>query len=248
VGLATVATPAPLQLTVAAGLPEMMTEALHATENDTISVRNLDYGSFFQLTKGKDTIALGPGLSTHPETQQFVRAVVAETSLPLILDADGLNAYAGKGNELREHRTTHLAITPHPGEMARLLGCTTREIQAQRLAVARRYAAEWNVYVVLKGQATILASPDGRAYVNTTGNPGMATGGTGDVLTGMLAGVTAQFGVQDWARILGLGVYLHGLAGDFAASEQGEASMIAGDILSMLPRAFRSLTSQLHHA
>lgn len=240
-GLVTVATPAPLQLTVAAGMPEMMTEALLPTETDSISIRNLDYGKFYELIKGMNALAIGPGLSQHTETQQFVRRVLAESSLPIILDADGLNAFAGRAFELSQRKTDWLAVTPHPGEMARLLGCTASNVQSSRLDFTLSAAADWHAFVILKGYRTIIASPDGRAFINPTGNPGMATGGTGDVLTGILAGLTAWFGVEDWARVLSLGVYLHGLAGDLAAAEKGDASMIAGDLLAALPQAFKSL-------
>jgi NAD(P)H-hydrate epimerase len=247
VGLVTVATPEHLLPTVAGHLPEMMTEPLIGTEAETISVRNLDYGRFLEITRGKNVLGMGPGLSTHPETRQFVHAVVADCPLPLILDADGLNAFAGKANELRARKAPALAITPHPGEMARLLGCETQEVQAHRLEIALDSAAKWNAFVVLKGYRTIIATPDGRAFINSTGNPGMASGGTGDVLTGMLAGLTAQFGTDDWGRILSLGVYLHGLAGDLAAEGVGEASLIATDLVAAIPRAMSALLASASH-
>jgi NAD(P)H-hydrate epimerase len=225
----------------------MMTEPLIGTEAETISVRNLDYGRFLEITRGKNVLGMGPGLSTHPETRQFVHAVVADCPLPLILDADGLNAFAGKANELRARKAPALAITPHPGEMARLLGCETQEVQAHRLEIALDSAAKWNAFVVLKGYRTIIATPDGRAFINSTGNPGMASGGTGDVLTGMLAGLTAQFGTDDWGRILSLGVYLHGLAGDLAAEGVGEASLIATDLVAAIPRAMSALLASASH-
>jgi len=242
-GLATVATPESQLAVVASHMPEMMTEPLLGTEVESISVRNLDYGRFYELTRGKNVLAMGPGLSTHPETQQFVRRVLAECELPVILDADGLNAFAGRGAELREHKSA-LAVTPHPGEMARLMGCTAKEVQARRLDVALAAAAEWNAFVVLKGYRTIIAAPDGRAFINSTGNPGMATGGIGDVLTGMLAGMTAQYGVATWERVLAFGVYLHGLAGDLAAQQVGEPALIASDLVAAIPQACHSLLSK----
>jgi len=129
--------------------------------------------------------------------------------------------------------------------MARLLDCPGADVLADRLAVAQRAASEWNSWVILKGYRTILAAPDGRAFVNSTGNPGMATGGTGDVLTGLLAGLTAQFGVAHWEAVLGLGVYLHGLAGDLAAAEVGEASLVATDLVGAIPLAFAELLTEL---
>jgi NAD(P)H-hydrate epimerase len=192
-------------------------------------------------------VALGPGLGTHPETQQFVRAVLRDSPIPIILDADGLNAFAGRAEDLCD-RKAPLAVTPHPGEMARLLGCTTAQVQADRLNIALQAAAKWNALVVLKGYRTIIATPDGRAFINTSGNPGMATGGTGDVLTGMLAGLTAQFPFAFWELALGLGVYLHGLAGDLAAEQFGEASLIATDLVAAIPRAWMHLRVSLKHA
>ena len=132
--------------------------------------------------------------------------------------------------------------------MARLLGITTKEVQARRLDVALETAARCNALVVLKGFHTVLATPSGDAYFNTTGNPGMATGGTGDVLTGILAGLTAQFGIDDWARVLGLGIYLHGLAGDIAASRVGEAPLIASDLIEAIPEAYARILAEWRHA
>lgn len=236
-GLVTVATPQDVLPIVAAGMPEMMTAPLAATEAGTPSLRNLDYGKFAELLRGKSVLAIGPGLSMQQETQQFIRQVVGQVELPIILDADGLNAYAGLADTLNERKSAALVLTPHPGEMARLLGTTVKEVQARRLDVALEAAGRWRAHVILKGYHTILATPSGHAYINTTGNPGMATGGTGDALTGILAGLTAQFGVEDWARVLSLGVYLHGLAGDIAASRVGEAPLIASDLIDALPEA-----------
>lgn len=244
-GLVTVATPDDVLPVVASGLPEIMTAPMLFTETGSISLRNLDYGRFAQLVEGKDVLAMGPGLSTHQETQQFVRTVVRDCPLPMVLDADGLNAFAGRANELKERKAAALAVTPHPGEMARLVGCTTTEVQSDRLGVALEAASRWQAYVVLKGYRTIIATPDGRAFVNSTGNPGMATGGTGDVLTGMLAGLTAQFGVTCWEKTLGFGVYLHGLAGDLAVTKVGQASLIASDLVEVIPQAFGQVRSEL---
>jgi hydroxyethylthiazole kinase-like uncharacterized protein yjeF len=246
-GLVTVATPADVLPVVAAGMPEMMTEPLLSTEEGTASLRNLD-DRFGQATRDKSVLAIGPGLSTHQETQQFVRALLEKLSLPVILDADGLNAFAGRADELRKRKPTLLAVTPHPGEMARLLGITSRDVQARRLEIALQAAGRWQAFVILKGFHTILATPDGRAYVNTTGNAGMATGGTGDVLTGMLAGLTAEFGTENWERVLGLGVYLHGLAGDVAAERVGQTPLVASDLIEALPEAYARLLAQWHDA
>ena len=243
-GLVTVTTPDSVVSTVAGPIPEVMTEPLAATEEGTISLRALEYGRFSKLLKRKNVVALGPGLSTHDETQQFVRTVVIECPVPVILDADGLNAFAGRASDLKRRKTPRLALTPHPGEMARLLGCTAKDVQSRRLDVARQAAADWKAVVVLKGRQTVVAAPDGRAWVNSTGNPGMAAGGTGDALTGMLAGLTAQFGVDVWERALGFGVYLHGLAGDLAAAEVGEAPLMASDLIRAIPWALARVISE----
>ncbi len=243
-GLVTVATPADVLPEVAAGMPEMMTMPLLATKDGTASKRNLDYDRFHEVTLDKSVLAMGPGLSTNHETQQFIRGVLQRLSLPVILDADGLNAFAGCADELRTRKPALLAVTPHPGEMARLLKMTSPEVQAQRLEVALEAAGRWQAFVILKGFHTILATPDGRAYINTTGNAGMATGGTGDVLTGMLAGLTAEFGTENWERVLGLGVYLHGLAGDLAAERVGQAPLVASDVIEALPEAYARLLAE----
>jgi NAD(P)H-hydrate epimerase len=243
-GLVTVATPEPVLPIIAAHTPEIMTEPLAATRAGTISERSLEGNFLATLLKGKRAVGMGPGLSTQEETQAFVRAVVQKrASVPIILDADGLNAFAGRAAELRDSRGL-LAVTPHPGEMARLLGCTTADVQARRVELSLKAAADWNAIVILKGYQTVIAAPDGSAYINSTGNPGMATGGTGDVLTGMLAGLTAQYGTDHWQQTLAFGVYLHGLAGDIAYAEMGEAPLMASDLICAIPRAFRQFYSE----
>ncbi len=245
-GLVTVATPGTVLPIVAAGMPEMMTTPLLENDDGTVSIRNLDDDRFTHVARDKSVLAIGPGLSTNHETQQFIRTVLQKVSLPVILDADGLNAFVGRANELRTRKPELLALTPHPGEMGRLLGATARDVQAKRLEVALDAAEKWKAFVILKGFHTILATPEGQAYVNTTGNPGMATGGTGDVLTGMLAGLTAEFGTKNWEQVLGLGVYLHGLAGDIAAERVGEAPLIASDLIEALPEAYSRLLAEWH--
>jgi ADP-dependent NAD(P)H-hydrate dehydratase / NAD(P)H-hydrate epimerase len=242
-GLVTVATPEPVLPIVAAHTPEVMTEPLPATDTGSISLRSFEYQRFEKLLKGKRALAIGPGLSTHNETQQFIRTVVGARSVPIILDADGLNAFAGNARELNTAAGA-LAVTPHPGEMARLLGCGIPDVQAQRLLVAQKAASDWNAFVILKGHQTIIAAPDGQTFVNSTGNPGMGTGGTGDVLTGILAGATAQFGTAEWARVLAFGVYLHGLAGDIAYAENAEAPLLASDLIHAIPRAYQQFYSE----
>lgn len=241
-GLVTVATPEPVLPIIAAHTPEVMTEPLAATTQGTVSERSLDGKLFASLLAGKRALAVGPGLGQNAETQQFIRTVVAaHREVPIVLDADGLNAFSGRAAELKSANGL-LAITPHPGEMSRLVGCSTDEIQSRRVEIARESAANWNACVVLKGHQTIVASPTGEAYVNSTGNPGMGTGGTGDVLTGILAGLVAQFGrglnYAGYAPLMAFGVYLHGLAGDIAYAEHGEAPLMASDLIHALPRAY----------
>src|SRR5271168_2478851 len=243
-GLVTVATPESCVPIVASFHPELMTEPLPETDAQTISLRSFDYGRFDALLADKTVLALGPGISTHPETQEFVQAVVRDCSLPIILDADGLNAFSRRMQHLRSRRWPNLAVTPHPGELARMLGRSTPEVQSRRLESALESAVTSGAMVILKGSRTILAAPDGRSWFNGTGNPGMATGGTGDTLTGILAGLTAQFGTEDWPRVLSLGVYLHGLAGDRAAEEQGQQGMIATDLIRHIGPVFRRLKQE----
>jgi NAD(P)H-hydrate epimerase len=247
-GLATIAAPLDILGVITSGMPELMTAPLSSTEAGTIGLSNLDYGRFDAIARGKTVLAIGPGLSTHPETQQFIRTVVMRTALPTVLDADGLNAFSAKPHQLSSRISEFLAITPHPGEMGRLTGMSSAEVQMRRLQTAVESAARWKCHVVLKGFHTILATPDGRAFVNTTGNPGMAKGGSGDVLTGMLAGLTAAFRTAHWERVLGLGVYLHGCAADIAAQDTGEAPLLASEIVNAIPAALRQLLADQDHA
>jgi ADP-dependent NAD(P)H-hydrate dehydratase / NAD(P)H-hydrate epimerase len=242
-GLVTAAIPEPVLPMVASATPEIMTVPLPATEIGSVSMRGLENQLFAATLKGKRALGIGPGLSTHPETQKFVREVVGNRTVPIILDADGLNAFAGIARELNNSRG-EIAITPHPGEMARLIGSTVHEVQIHRTHLALRTAADWNAHVILKGQQTIIASPDGAAFVNSTGNPGMATGGTGDVLTGMLSGLTAQYGAGDWLRLLAFGAYLHGLAADIAYADFSEAPLMASDLIRAIPRAYRQFYAE----
>jgi ADP-dependent NAD(P)H-hydrate dehydratase / NAD(P)H-hydrate epimerase len=234
-GLASVATPLSVLATVASFHPELMTEALAETEDGTISTRALG-SSLDALLEQKTVIAIGPGISRNSETAEFVRAVVARAGKSVVVDADGLNAFEGNADKLNGHGRT-LVITPHPGEMARLTGLKIPEIQANRLEVARKFAREHELIVVLKGHRTLIAAPDGTVWVNTTGNPGMATGGTGDILTGIVTGLLAQYPKQA-LEATALAVYLHGLAGDLACASLGENSLVATDLLHFLPQAF----------
>ena len=246
-GLVTIATPEPVQPIVAAGEPEYMTEPLKATKSGALSVRSLLDGTFGELEDGKSVLAIGPGLGTHRQTQEFVRTIVTQTELPVVLDADGLNAFAGEADILRKRKTKFLAITPHPGEMARLLGTSNSAVQENRVAAAIDSAKRWSAHVILKGFHTLIASPEGKLFVNTTGNPGLAKGGSGDVLTGMLAALTAQFGTADWGRVLALGVYLHGIAADLLAAEgvDGISGMLATEVADAIPGARECLLREI---
>jgi hydroxyethylthiazole kinase-like uncharacterized protein yjeF len=235
-GLATVGTPKSVLPTVAGFHPELMTEPLEETESGTISKRTLAYGHLDSLIKGKTVLAIGPGISRQAETSDVVRTVVKKYSTPIVLDADGLNAFEGRADELKGEGRT-LVLTPHPGEMARLAGVSTSEVQKDRLNVARDFSRQHKLILVLKGNRTLIAGPDGAVWVNTTGNPGMATGGTGDILTGVTAGLIAQNPERVLEAIIAA-VYLHGLAGDVARERMGEHSMTATDLLSALPEAF----------
>ena len=236
-GLVTVALPRSLQARLVQGAMEAMTEGLEETTEGTIAASALP--RILGLLRGKDAIAIGPGLTTHPETKRLVRALVARVRLPMVLDADGLNAFAGDA-ALLSGRRRPLLLTPHPGEMGRLLGRSAAEVQADRVGLARGLARRRRCHVVLKGHRTLVASPDGRVGVNSTGNPGLAKGGSGDVLTGFLGGLLAQgLAPESAARAA---VHLHGLAADLASARVGETPLLARDVLSEFPRALRRLS------
>jgi NAD(P)H-hydrate epimerase len=189
---------------------------------------------------GKDAAAVGPGLSVCSGTADLVRGIVENAEIPLVLDADALNIISQDVTVLGKLKVSAV-LTPHPGEMARLMGVSVNEVQSSRLDAALEFAVKWKVVTVLKGSRSIIALPDGTLYVNPTGNSGMATGGTGDVLTGIIAGLLGQ-GLRP-ADAAVAGVYLHGLAGDIAASDKGEHGMIAGDVAEALPQALKRLLS-----
>lgn len=239
-GLSTVATAKSALATVAGFHPELMTYPLPESSEGTISAEA--YAAAQDLLRDRmSVIAIGPGISRNTETATFVRGIVehatVQPSVPLVLDADGLNAFAGAEAGQLNGRGRTIVITPHPGEMARLTGLTIAEIQSKRLEVARQFAREHELVVVLKGHRTLIAAPDGTVWANSTGNPGMATGGTGDVLTGVVAGLIAQHPKQALLATA-LAVYLHGLAGDLARDAVGESSVVATDLVRYLPGAF----------
>jgi NAD(P)H-hydrate epimerase len=235
-GLVTIATPAACLPIVASSSPELMTEPLAGCADGTLAAAAIER----VLEMAHDVVACGPGLGRSPEVASFVRSLIARATVPLVLDADALNAVADDVSGLSAKVERTIVITPHPGEMARLSRRTTGEVQANRLEIAAEFATSHHVYVVLKGHRTVIATPDGRVYINPTGNPGMATGGTGDILTGVIAAWLAQ--LLDAEAACRLGVFLHGAAGDLAETRHGQVAMIATDVLGALGQALARLT------
>ena len=236
-GLVTIATAASCQDVVAVMAPEYMTVGLRETE------AGLDPEGVDQLLElARDVVAIGPGLGQAPGTQSFIRALVDRATMPLVVDADGLNTFSGDPDRLMGREGRDVIITPHPGEMARLVGMSTDEVQASRLEIARNFAVSHHLYVVLKGHRTLVTTPEGKVFINPTGNPGMSTGGTGDVLTGMIAAWLAQ--LLDAEAACKLAVYLHGMAGDLAEADEGEVSMTAGDVAGHIGDAILELTAR----
>jgi len=240
-GLVTVATAESVLPVIASSMPELMTEPLSETSDGSIKEQNIS-----ALLEGKTVLAIGPGLTTNGETAAFVRGLVTKTDIPIVVDADGLNAFVGYVDEIRGEGKG-IILTPHPGEMGRLIGRDAAFVDENRVDVARAFAVDRKVYVVLKGFRTVVATPDGSIYINSTGNPGMATAGTGDILTGMIAGIVGQESLGTFVERLCLAVYLHGLAGDLAAEELGEESLVATDILRFLPKAWKELRMRIEN-
>lgn len=244
-GLVTAAIPDVVLPIVASSQAELMTEPLASTKLGTIAAGNPNKNRLRALLQGKTLLAIGPGIGTHKDTQKFVTSLVRQTDLPVILDADGLNAFAGRTKDLAKRKSQQLALTPHPGEMARLLGVSNATVQADRLEIALKAAKAWKACVILKGFHTILATPAGEAFVNSTGNPGMAKGGSGDILTGILAGTASQLGVQHWERALALGVYLHGRAADESIVQRADTGLLAGEIADTLPVTYHRMLTEM---
>jgi NAD(P)H-hydrate epimerase len=244
-GLVTAAVPGEIVSDIGRVAPELMVVALRefgAVEKadagfGTASVANMEKERLERILKGIKVVAVGPGLGQEGTTPEFVRGLVADCKLPMVVDADALNAFAGRA-DLLDGTGRVMVLTPHPGEMARLAGMTVKEVEADRVGLARRFATEHKLTLVLKGWRTLVAHPDGRVAVNTSGNPAMAKGGSGDILTGMVAAMLAQF-PDDVARAVEAAVYLHGLAGDFAARAMDEHTVLATDTVTHLADAFR---------
>jgi len=236
-GLVTAAVPGSVLDLVAGVAPELMLAALKEGVEGAVSLENL--GGLEELIKEKriSVVAVGPGLSTKGEASEFARELVARVRLPMVIDADALNAFAGRDDLLKGEGRV-MVLTPHPGEMARLAGMTVAEVEKDRVGLARKFAMAHKVTLVLKGWRTLVAHPDGRIAVNTSGNPAMAKGGSGDILTGICAAMLAQF-PEDVARAVEAAVTLHGLAGDFAATAMDEHTVLATDTVACLSDAFR---------
>jgi NAD(P)H-hydrate epimerase len=235
-GLVTAAVPAPALAVVSAIAPELMTWPLEASASGCISDENLAPERVEKLMAGKTVLAIGPGIGQSAETVKFVTGLLAATKIPAVIDADALNILSAKPVLLAKlAKGRMLVLTPHPGEMARLTGTTVADVQARRLEIAREFAERFGVTVVLKGARTLIAHPLGQVAVNTTGNPAMAKGGSGDLLTGLIAGLMAQYPV-DAARAVEAAVYLHGLAADLAVREGDEHTLLATDSLRQLAR------------
>lgn len=237
VGLVTVATPNSVNDVLEAKLLETMTLPLPETKARTLARSGFD--RIVAFIQARTAVAIGPGLSTHPETVELVQSLMKHLDRPAVLDADALNALTGRASLLTACKIPPI-LTPHPGEMARLeIGATAQTVNADRIGIARRFARERGVYVVLKGARTVMARPDGLVAICPTGNPGMATAGTGDVLTGMIVGLLAQ-GVPAWEAACAA-TYFHGAAGDLAAQHLGQAGMVAGDVIAQIPYAIQQI-------
>jgi hydroxyethylthiazole kinase-like uncharacterized protein yjeF len=246
-GLVTATVPESILNTVAAIAPELMTEPLGETAKGSIALRNLDGERGRAMLEKRTVVAIGPGLGQELEAQQFALRLIelcgsGEKPIPMVLDADCLNAIAQHNFKLDGSGRT-IVLTPHPGEMARLVGKTIPEVEADREGIARGYAAGHHVTLVLKGWRTLIAHPDGSIAVNTTGNPGLAKGGSGDILTGITAAMLAQY-KEHVAEAVEAAVYMHGLAADFAVVERDEHTLLATEVCTYLDHAFRFRNTQ----
>ena len=238
-GLVTLACPQSLHPIIASRLTEVMTVPI-ADLNGEASLQALD--DLLVLAEGKQALAIGPGIGLGEEPRALIRRLVQDSALPMVIDADGLTALCGHTQILDRQKDRQIILTPHPGEMARLTGLSTAEIQADRFTVARDFAVRHRVVLVLKGARTLTVSPEGQVHINSTGHAGLASGGMGDVLTGLIAGLLAQgLTALDAAT---LGVYLHGLSADRLLATFGDAGLLATDVMSELPAARQALSKE----
>jgi NAD(P)H-hydrate epimerase len=236
-GLVTVGVPKSLNPIIEEKLTEAMTEPLPETKSGTLGKGSIETALKIMSSR-KTGLAIGPGISTTQETAGFLYEVLRSSSIPIVVDADGITLISQNLKILKEIKVP-IILTPHPGEMSRLIGKTGEEVQKNRIGVARDFSTMYNVYTVLKGARTVISTPDGRVFINPTGNPGMASGGMGDVLTGVIGGFLAQgYNPSDACA---LGVFTHGLAGDFVAHKKGEAGIIAGDVADFLPETLKEI-------
>jgi len=235
-GLVTLGIPKSLNTALEPQAIEAMTCPLPETKNGRLDDSSL--GIIMDQIAGKQCLAIGPGLGTAPETRQLVRRILQENPAPVVIDADGLNCLAGHTQILKD-LSVPVILTPHPGEMARLVNSTPKDVQQDRINCARGFAEKFNVHVVLKGARTAIAHPDGNVFVNPTGNSGMASGGMGDVLTGLIAGFIAQGYSPESASHLG--VYLHGAAADDLAQNNGPFGFLATEVMNAVPQQIKKL-------
>ena len=238
-GLVSVAVPESLNDIMEIKLTEAMT--IPVTEGKARAFGHASLERVFEIIEKRDAVVIGPGFGRNEDTITFTLELIRGLTRPAIIDADALYAISTDISVLKE-RVAPIVITPHPGEMATLLGTTAADVQSNRLETARSFASEYNVVVVLKGAGTVVASPSGDAYINTTGTSGMATGGTGDVLSGMIGGLLAQR--LEPLSAAAAGVYLHGLAGEIAADKLGDAAMIASDVANSLSDAMQQVIQE----
>jgi len=236
-GLVTLAVAESLHQVLEIKTTEVMTVALPDSQSGYLTSNA--FQAIEKLLTDKDAVAIGPGLGRRPGTTSLVQNIVESVSLPLVIDADGLNALAEDISVLRRKKSATVILTPHPGEMARLLGTSIPDVEAIRISVAQEFARNFGIYLVLKGARTIIASPTGTAAINGSGNPGMATGGMGDVLTGIITSLLGQ-GYCGWDACR-LGVFIHGYAADLVADAKGEIGLCAGDVQEMMPYAYNNL-------
>lgn len=239
-GLVTLALPKSLCYSAASSFVELMTYPLYETEEGTISEKAVD--QIIEKSNQMSVAVIGPGITTHPKTVKFLIDMLKRLSIPILIDADGINGLAIHGPDFLKKIKAPLILTPHPGEMARLTKMSVKDIQKDRLNTAADFSKKYNVFLALKGARTVISDPDGNLYINPTGNPGMATAGSGDILSGIIGGFIAQ-GIEP-LDALKAGIYLHGLAADIAVISKGEAALITGDILDALPEAMNCIVNQ----
>lgn len=236
-GLVTVGTPKSCLPMIARSMAELMTEPLPETEKGTLSEDALE--RILILLEGKDGLMIGPGISTHPSTAELVLSLLPKIKVPVMIDADALNILASNPQLLKSLRRP-VILTPHPGEFARLLDLSAKDVVDNKLELAPRFAQEYGVYLVLKGYRTLIVTPEGMVYINPTGNPGMATAGTGDVLSGMIASMMIQ--EKELLEAILSAVYVHGLSGDISAEKLGEKVLTAGNLITHLPSALKMMS------